>query len=75
MPFSGQEVQSKSEGWEEVQWPMKENQSELDLNIRSAQWETSKPEQKNTKARVQGSISQDSEKVNHNAYYGMKNLV
>ena len=75
MPFSGQDVQSKSEGWEEAQWPVKENQSELDSNIRSCQYEISKSEQKNTRARVQGFISQGLEKLNDDEYHGMKNLV
>lgn len=75
MPFSGHEVQSKSEGWEEAQWPVKENQSELDSNIRAGQQEISESEQKNTRARVQGSISQGLEKLNNDEYHGMKNLV
>lgn len=55
---------------------MKEKQSKVqpESDIRASQQETSKSGRR-TKDSVQGYINQGSEKLNHDQYYGMKNLM
>lgn len=56
---------------------MREKQSEVqpEPDIRAFNQETSISEQKNTRARVQRYISQNSDNWNHDDHYGMKNLI